>query len=58
MLGYTSLAQYIDVALGKLAYTKEVKGYFTGSSLMVQCRLALGTDGQEMHLAVTFSPMA
>lgn len=52
---YTSPVQYTEAVSGKLARAKEVKVYFTGSSLMVQCRLALGTDGQAVQLAVTFS---
>lgn len=43
---------------GKLALAVGSERYFTGSPLMVQRRLALGTDGQEVQLAVTFSPRA
>lgn len=44
-------------ASGKLARWGS-EGYFTGSPLMVQRRLALGTDGQAVQFAVTFSPTA
>lgn len=48
-----------DASMGEVGvYEGSKGGYFTGSSLMVQCRLALGTDGQEMQVAVTFSPTA
>jgi len=53
-----SLQRYdVDEGSGEVGRVGS-EGYFTGSSLMVQRRLALGTDGQEVQLAVTFSPTA
>jgi len=53
-----SLQRYdVDEGSGEVGRVGS-EGYFTRSPLMVQCRSALGTDGQEEQLAVTFSPTA